>query len=177
MYADVLSELRATFETDVTKPLKWRKDVLRSYIRMFKENHQEIVDAVIEDLGGGEVRPLVEFAMIAEAEDAIANLDRWAADINAATGDPLQEVPLLDTRVIRPTPKGVVLILVRWHHELASHHELKSARIAVRAGHSDSVDRPHPIALAVGLELQSLALSAAADWRHRRRQLRSHQAI
>ena len=112
-YQGVLDELKATFETDVTKDLKWRKEVLHSFIRMLKENYEDLVQAVIEDMGGGQVRPLGEFGLIAETEDAIASMDKWAADVNVNVGDPLLEVPGLDRRVVRPTPKGVVLILVR----------------------------------------------------------------
>ena len=85
-YQGVLDELKATFETDVTKDLKWRKEVLHSFIRMLKENYEDLVQAVIEDMGGGQVRPLGEFGLIAETEDAIANMDKWAADVNVNVG-------------------------------------------------------------------------------------------
>ena len=61
------------------------------------------------DLGGGIVRGELELRLIGDAEHAIKMLDSWASDVPVHLGDLLGEVPMLDRRVVRPTPKGVVL--------------------------------------------------------------------
>ena len=57
-YRPLLDELRATFESNASKSLEWRKDALRSLLRMFTEgdNLRLWIDARISDLGGGEER-------------------------------------------------------------------------------------------------------------------------
>ena len=115
------NDLKAVFESDITKPIEWRKSVLRQLEAMLRENHTQLIDSVIEDLGGGCVRPTFEFNMLGEIQNVLTNLSKWAADRPAPLGDPLTEVPFLDKRVIRPTPKGVVLILSAWNFSESCH--------------------------------------------------------
>ena len=115
----IFSDLQATFESGLTKDLQWRKDALRKLDAMLRENYEEIVDAFIQDLGGGDVRVIVEIDTVLEAvKCALANLDEWAADRPAALGNLPAEVPGLDRRLVRPTPKGVTLVIGAWNYPI-----------------------------------------------------------
>ena len=112
----IFDELESTFEAGVTKDLIWRKSVLRKCSAMILENHQAWTDALIEDLGGGEIRAVLEIADVTAGIDhALAHMDAWAADRRLGVGDPLAEIPGLDRRLRRPTPKGVCLTISAWN--------------------------------------------------------------
>uniref|UniRef100_A0A7S1BIS4 Aldehyde dehydrogenase n=2 Tax=Corethron hystrix TaxID=216773 RepID=A0A7S1BIS4_9STRA len=115
-YRDIYDELNATFESQLTKDLAWREKVLLRTLDMFRENHDAWTSAVIADLGGGRVRAVMEIGTVCdEVRTCISHLRRWAADRPASLGDPISELPLLDRRVVRPAPKGVVLVLGTWN--------------------------------------------------------------
>ncbi len=117
-YQAAFDELQSTFESDITKDLAWRKRTLRQILAMFQgeENCAKWTAALVSDLGGGEVRALMEIAAITEEiHTCLSNLDTWAADRPASLGDPTAEIPFLDKRVIRPTPKGTMLIIGTWN--------------------------------------------------------------
>ena len=117
-YRPLLDELRATFESNASKSLEWRKDALRRLLRMFTEgdNLRLWIDARISDLGGGEAVAISEVKTVtSEIVHCLAHLDEWAADRPAALGDPGREGEGLDRRTVRPTPKGVVLTIGAWN--------------------------------------------------------------
>lgn len=117
-YQPLLDELRTTFESNVTKNVAWRKNVLKQMLKMFTEgsNLQKWVDARISDLGGGEFVGLSEIKTVtSEIVHCLEDLDEWVKDIPAGLGDPSREVEGFDRRVIRPTPKGVALTIGAWN--------------------------------------------------------------
>jgi aldehyde dehydrogenase (NAD+) len=112
----IYDELKTTFHSGKTKSLEWRKSQLRGIQAMIKENYQEFVDALRNDLGGGELRGLMEMGLIHECEYMINNLDEWAADEHVPSRPPKTEK---DKWIVRKEPKGVVFIMGAWNFQLA----------------------------------------------------------
>jgi len=82
----------------------------------------------------------------------INQLDKWAADRPAPLGDPLFELPM-DRRVIRPTPKGVVLILSAWNFNISLCLE---PLVDVLAAGNCAIVKPSEISPACGALLEQL---------------------
>jgi len=113
----VFDELKATFATGKTKSLEWRKQQLLAIKAMIKENHQELIDALRGDLGGGELRGLMEMNLLHDCDYMIDNLDKWAADEHVPTSH--GKWTNKDRWVVRKEPKGVVFIMGAWNFQLS----------------------------------------------------------
>ena len=112
----IFNDLQTAFESDVTKDIQWRKSTLNTFYSMLKDNYEEWTNAFLQDLGGGSVRAMMEIAMVMdEITFVLANIDRWAKDRSMPLGDPTYEFRWLDKRVVRPTPKGVCLVISAWN--------------------------------------------------------------
>jgi len=112
----IFDELKATFATGKTKSLAWRKQQLLAIKRMIQENHQELLDALRGDLGGGELRGLMEMNLMHDCDYMIENLDKWAADEHVPTSH--GKWTDKDKWVVRKEPKGVVFIMGAWNYPI-----------------------------------------------------------
>eukprot|EP00434_Breviolum_minutum_P000529 symbB.v1.2.000456.t1/scaffold11.1/size528188/5 len=106
-YAEIVDQMRKTFDSGKTRSLKWRKEQLRQLIKMYVENHEEIAATINADMGGTRFRAMGEIAPVTSADDCLANIDEWARDRWVGG--------LFDRQYIRPEPKGVVLIIAPWN--------------------------------------------------------------
>jgi len=116
-YQPMLDELRATFESNVTKDLEWRKATLKAMLKMFTEgdNLEKWVEARISDLGGGYAVGASEIITVTdEIKHCLECIDEWAADRPAGLRERI-EIEGKDRRVVRPTPKGVTLTIGSWN--------------------------------------------------------------
>mmetsp|Transcript_28249 Transcript_28249/g.86348 ORF Transcript_28249/g.86348 Transcript_28249/m.86348 type:complete len:547 (+) Transcript_28249:100-1740(+) len=103
--AEDVAALRASFETGVTRPLRWRRAALLSLRSLYSESTAALAKALVEDLGGGEPRLLGEMLGVLNIDMALEQLDGWAAD------RPAVHEWALGRSFVRPEPKGVVLII------------------------------------------------------------------
>ncbi|KAF9354891.1 Aldehyde dehydrogenase [Mortierella sp. AD094] len=112
----ILLEVRATFNSGLTKPLSYRKEQLKGLHNMIAENEALFREASFLDLR----KPpqelfLGETGIIKhECVEAIKNLDRWAVPDKV-------KVSLLnkfDDIHVRKDPLGVVLIIGAWNYPL-----------------------------------------------------------
>jgi len=113
-FSTMVANLKAVFESGKTKNLAWRREQLQAVKRMFEENHEDITAAVRADLGGPKLRGIAETGSHMAAQDALDNLDKWAAPQKVAT--PMTVSPtMLGKSYVRQEPKGVVLIIGPWN--------------------------------------------------------------
>ena len=114
-FASLVSDLRTTFESGKTKSIAWRRKQLQQIQLMCKENHEEITAAVRGDRNGYKMRGIMELMpMFEEASFALKHLDAWAKP------KPVNSGMVPTTRaVIRPEPKGVMLIIAPWNYPIS----------------------------------------------------------
>ncbi|CAG8759617.1 25458_t:CDS:2, partial [Racocetra persica] len=76
----IVQELRKSFHSNLTKPLRYRKEQLENLHRMLDENEQAFSDALYKDLHKHKYESLLgELAWVKqEALDTISNLKSWA---------------------------------------------------------------------------------------------------
>ncbi len=112
--AAVVARLRATYDSGRTRPLEWRLEQLRALRRMLVEREQELVDALVADLG----RPPFEAwlpdvrATGREVEEMIASLPGWMAPERVKVAALMQPGR---ARVVRE-PLGVALVIGPWNY-------------------------------------------------------------
>lgn len=108
-FSDVITELRRTFDSGVSRSLGWRRGVLGSLRRLYEENTDAMVSALLSDLGGGNTRVIGELLGVPNIDMALSQLEEWTAD------RPARHDWALGRSFIRPEPKGVVLIISAWN--------------------------------------------------------------
>ena len=99
--------------------LQWRRRQLRQILKLVQENQELITDAILKEHGSFKFRGLAEsLPIVAEVEAAIANLDSWASPrvYGHGGGDLLGFMNKYPE--VRPTPKGVVLIISPWNYPI-----------------------------------------------------------
>ncbi|GAA4548452.1 aldehyde dehydrogenase family protein [Pseudonocardia xishanensis] len=111
---EVVARLRATFATDRTRALSWRRRQLDALDRLLTTHEREIVEALDADLGRTAFEAwLADIASIrAEIRFARSRLGRWAKD--RRTGLPKATLPAWGR--IRREPLGVVLVIGAWNY-------------------------------------------------------------
>lgn len=113
---ELVARLRASFRTDRTRPIGWRKAQLRRLLDMLGENEDRIVDALKADLG----RPKAEGVLgeiqylQSEIEDALKHLADWMEPEYCST--PMFVMPATAWR--KPEPLGVVLVIAPWNYPI-----------------------------------------------------------
>ena len=112
--AQVVSSLRAYFESGATRSLAWRLSQLDALEHLLLEREEDVVEALRADLGkpeaesvGAEVR-----SVVAEVRHTRKKLRSWMKPKGVQT--PLVAMP--GRSYIYPQPLGVVLIIAPWNY-------------------------------------------------------------
>jgi aldehyde dehydrogenase (NAD+) len=115
-FAPMFADLQATFDSEKTMSLAWRKQQLEALERMMMEREQEILDALNHDLGKHPFEAwFAEVSYVAgSAAYCRKNLDKWARRRRVPT--PLAGLP--GKSWVQPEPLGVVLIIGAWNYPL-----------------------------------------------------------
>ena len=115
-YSELLSSLRLSYDSGITRPLEFRKTQLKNLLKMLEIHEKEFVQALKVDLGKSMMEGVcmeVEFCRNA-IRGAIADIETWAADEHVEKN----LVTLLDTTFIKREPLGVVLIMGAWNYPI-----------------------------------------------------------
>jgi aldehyde dehydrogenase (NAD+) len=128
----LVRSVRAVFDSGRTKPLSWRLAQLRGVRRLLLENVAAIEEALRLDLGRPRLEALMAevHASVPEADAAITNLARWAADETVATPPALMPA----SSCVQRQPLGVVLIISPWNYPISL--AINSAIAAIAAGNA-----------------------------------------
>jgi aldehyde dehydrogenase (NAD+) len=111
----IVDSVRKAYRSQRTLEAKWRKQQLKSILRLVNENEKELAEALSKDLN----KPLLEasvfeFGLIRSAvQQALAHLDEWMQ--LQRTEPPVQLKPLYNS-YIQKQPYGTVLILGAWNY-------------------------------------------------------------
>ncbi|CAG9564140.1 unnamed protein product [Danaus chrysippus] len=114
--SQIVNKARDTFDSGVTKPIEWRRKQLKNLLRMYEENRNAMVDALVKDLRRSKMEAIlleVDY-LINDIRNTIYNLDDWVAPVKPPKG----LVNMLDDVVIYNDPYGVVLIIGAWNYPL-----------------------------------------------------------
>lgn len=136
--AQHVSELRATFNSGITRTYEWRIKQLQQLIKLIDENEDRFIEAFQKDSGKAEFTAFAgEILFVrAEAAHAIKKLKKWMKP--KKVGSPLFLWPIKSE--IHPTPYGVMLIGVAWNFPL--HLSLGPLSAAIAAGNTALIKPP-----------------------------------
>ncbi len=113
-YPAMMSELRESFDSGLTRPLAWRRGQLDALERLLKENEREIEQVLMADLNKPPQEVLLgEVSLLfSEIRHARHRLARWSRPRRVAT--PMVGQP--GRSWVQPEPLGVVLIMGAWNY-------------------------------------------------------------
>lgn len=149
---EVVSRLRATFETGRTRDLDWRRNQLSALSRMLTENERPILEALAADLG----KPWFEAwagdvaASANEADYLRKHLGRWAKETRAHVPWTLRPA----SARIQYQPRGVVLVIAPWNYPV---YLMATPLAAALAAGNAVVCKPSEVAPATSTLLSKLA--------------------
>lgn len=111
---EIVSRQREFFQKNTTKDVVYRKAALKKLLQVIKQNEEEILKALHEDLGKSRAEGyMTEVSIVyGEINNALRNLDRWAK-VKHVPGT-LATFPAKN--YIYQEPYGVVLILAPWNY-------------------------------------------------------------
>ncbi len=112
----MLDNLRAGFDSGRTRDISWRDEQLLQLQQLLRENQQQLLAAVQEDLGKCAFEAATTELQLVATEIAYArrHLRRWVRPQRVAT--PLIAQPARSWTIAEP--KGVVLIMGAWNYPL-----------------------------------------------------------
>lgn len=149
--ARLVADLRAGFESGITRSLEWRRTQLIAMQDMLADHQQDLVDAICADIGKppAEAKAFEIGAVNSEIEHTLRNLRQWTAP--RRVGVPLRLAPA--TAHVVPQPLGVVLILAPWNYPLQL---ILSPMIGALAAGNAVVVKPSEIAPETSARLAEL---------------------
>ncbi len=112
--AGVVDGVRAEFRSGRTKPIAWRKQILRQLRNLLVTHESALLAALASDLGKPNLEAWVSelgFTMT-DIDHTLVNLDQWAAHRKVATPTTL----LPGSSAIVPEPVGVVCVIAPWNY-------------------------------------------------------------
>ncbi|RUP44143.1 Aldehyde/histidinol dehydrogenase [Jimgerdemannia flammicorona] len=114
---DIVAGLHKTFNSGLTKPLKYRKDQLRRLYDLLEENESLLVKALYDDLRKPEAESLCAEIALPKEEILffLKNLDEFSKPEKLK---PRFMVSALDKVQVRHDPLGVVLIMGAWNYPI-----------------------------------------------------------
>ena len=114
--ADIVSTLRATYNSGKTRPLAWRKQQLEALVRMMEDNEAAFSAALKADLGKPDVEGFItDIAFVtSEVKAMIKNLKKWNKPQRVPT--PIVAMPAKSQLI--PEPLGVVLVIAPWNYPI-----------------------------------------------------------
>ena len=127
-YDELLSGLRATFESGRTRPMAWRRRQLEGLLRMLDECESEFIEALSHDLG----RPVLEALgsdighSRLDIRYTLKHFEHWARTKKVKPG--LLSLPA--TAEIISEPLGVALIISPWNYPVQLLVEPMAAALA-----------------------------------------------
>lgn len=114
--AGVVAEMRASFNTGISRPVSARLEQIRNLQRLFQENRDKLVEALQKDLG----RPTTEALIydletpLGEIKHVLSHLREWVSP--DYKGQNLLTLP--SSNAIYHEPMGVVLVLGTWNYPI-----------------------------------------------------------
>jgi aldehyde dehydrogenase (NAD+) len=148
----LVSRLRTTYESGVTRDLGWRREQLAALSRMLRDNEEPILDALAKDLG----KPRFEAwagdvaSSATEADHLRKHLGRWARASSASV--PLAFLP--GRASVEYQPRGVVLVIAPWNYPV---YLLATPLAAALAAGNAVVCKPSELAPATSALITRLA--------------------
>jgi aldehyde dehydrogenase (NAD+) len=142
-YAALVDRQREFFLCGATRPAAWRKAQIEAIKALFTENHDELCDALWQDLRRNVVdADLMDVAYnVKEADYALEHLDEWMKPERGHT--PLVFQP--GHVRVRRDPLGVTLIISAWNEPFML---LFAPLVAAFAGGNTAVLKPSELAVA-----------------------------
>jgi len=115
-YSKMFADLQATFRSDRTRDLVWRREQLSALERMMVEKESEIIKALGKDLGKHELEAWTTEVSYVAADAAYCRkrLKKWTKARKVHT--PSMAKP--GKSWIQPEPLGTVLIIGAWNYPL-----------------------------------------------------------
>jgi aldehyde dehydrogenase (NAD+) len=140
----LVTDLRATFDSRVTRPVEWRRAQLGALKTMLLEQDKDFVDALYADLGkpADEARGTELQFVINEIDHTLEHLDAWLAPEPAPLPSKLQPGT---AQVIRE-PLGVALVIGPWNYPL---HLALAPLVGILAAGNVAVVKPSELSPAV----------------------------
>ncbi|XP_046969890.1 aldehyde dehydrogenase, dimeric NADP-preferring isoform X1 [Vanessa cardui] len=114
--SEIVQKARNTYNSGITRPLEWRKKQLKSLLRMYEENKNAMIDALVKDLRRSKMEAIlleVDY-LINDLTNTLNNFDEWTKPELPPKGI----VNVLDDVVIYNDPYGVVLVIGAWNYPL-----------------------------------------------------------
>ena len=114
----VIAELRQNFLDNRTKDLAFRMSMLKCMLRGVDQMESEFAAALHQDLGSDEATAYMSNTLLFknDLKEAISNLGKWASPKPAGT--PLGAFP--GKALIKPQPRGIVLVLGSWNFPIST---------------------------------------------------------
>ncbi|XP_003468358.2 aldehyde dehydrogenase family 3 member B1 [Cavia porcellus] len=115
-FQDAVRRLREAFSSGRTRPAAFRAAQLEGLSRFLRENKQQLLDALAQDLRKSAFESEISEIAISQSEVdlALRNLKAWMKDQKV----PKNLATQLDSAFIRKEPFGLVLIVTPWNYPL-----------------------------------------------------------
>jgi aldehyde dehydrogenase (NAD+) len=142
-YTELVARQRAFFLSGATRPAAWRKAQLETIKALFTENHDDLCQALWQDLRRNVVdADLMDVDYnVKEADYALQHLDAWMKPERVHTPLVFQPGHVL----VRRDPLGVTLIIGTWNEPFML---LFAPLVAAFAGGNTAVLKPSELAVA-----------------------------
>ncbi|XP_022916522.1 aldehyde dehydrogenase, dimeric NADP-preferring-like [Onthophagus taurus] len=113
---EIVKSAREAFDSGKTIPLEFREKQLKSLLRMYEENEEEMLEALKQDLNKSRMEAtLTEISILKmDIKEQITNLKEWAKPEKP----PKPVANIMDEALIYKDPYGVVLVISAWNYPI-----------------------------------------------------------